>query len=466
MKNIFTLILLTLPLLGISQIDFDKLEKRYGIFYIIGEKTPFTGTAFTYYDSGKKQSATEYKVGLLTGKIEAWYESGAKQAEGELKNGKREGSWTAWYENGQKVREGAFNYDKEEGKYIWWFENGNTQKTGVYHEGIPDGKWEWYFENGQKMQEGILRGEINDGTWKDWYENGNQKMIGTFKNGLKDGEWTWWDTIGNITTHKVYVEGLQTEGIDDLADYTGIIEYYLTKKDFKAALLNAEKALETIEDQSEDNKIYMGFVFYYSKVYSLFQHIDEAERVLLKSIGLSDKRISIIVNSIDTTTNKDLKKLAKKIEKHSKTKSKTQVGPHITLSLLYNILGDTTRLKKEQQLMMEISEMSDWVIKISMELYRLRAIKENGYGNISLLNDEISQDGETRDNQLALSLYLVQIGQFMEAEKITDKYLNLDENDIAFLFVQTNIEMGYGNVAEMKEYESQILKIDPKAFEK
>ena len=79
--------------------------------------------------------------------------------------------------------------------------------------------------------------------------------------------------------------------------------------------------------------------------------------------------------------------------------------------------------------------MSDWVIQISMELYRLRALKENAYGYIGLIKDEIKKDGETRDNQLELASYYLQVGQFNKSKQIADNCLTKDEKDIS-KFVQ------------------------------
>jgi len=464
MRNVILIIFLIIPLLGVCQIDSKKLEQRDGLFYEIGKKKPFIGTALTYFDDGKKQSSTEYKDGQIKGKLEGWYPSGAKQAEGELINGQKAGVWTAWYENGQKIRQGAFKNGKEEGEYIWWFKSGKLNKKGIYHNGVSDGKWEWYYENGQKKQEGILRGETEDGTWKDWYENGKQKMVGTFRNGVKIGEWTWWDEIGNVTTKKVYQDGLLVEGIDDLDTYIEKMEYHLSQRDFKAALSSVEKAIETIEDKSENNKVYMGLAVYHSKVYSFFRHIDEAETVLLKATGLPDKDIAVIVMAKDPSSHSNLKELAEEIENYPETK--TKVGPHIILALIYNILGDTITLQKEQQLMMERSGTSDWVIKISLELYRLRAVKENAYGYVKRIKEAMVKEGETRQNQRYLAHYIYETGRFQDASNIADKYLGIDKEDLDFLFVKMNIEMALGNVDKMKEYENRILKIDPKAFEK
>lgn len=467
MKKILGLIIIAtfeLTNCNAQQIDANKLEKKGNLSYEIGKEKPFSGHALTYFDNGKKQSLTEYKDGKIEGKIEGYYQSGAKQVEGQLINGHKVGMWTAWYENGNKIRQGAFENGKEEGEYIWWTEKGIISKKGIYHAGIADGKWEWFYENGQKKQEGILIGETNDGTWKDWYENGKQKMIGTFKKGVKDGEWTWWDENGKITTKKKYKDGQLIDGTDDLDSYIEKMEYSLNQKDYKSALSNIEKAIGTVDDKSESNKVYMGLAVYHSTVYSLFQHIDEAETVLLKATGISDKDISTIVKTNYPPATKELSALVKTICNYPDTK--TKVSPHIALAYLYNIIGDTVNMKVEQQLMMERSDNSDWVIKISLALYKIRGLKENTYGEIQFLQEKISKDGETRENQLQLANDYLQIGQFTQAGAIADKYLSKDNKDIDFLFIKLNIEMAFGKLDKMKEYEKKILTINPKAFDK
>lgn len=465
MKRQFLLFSFLFPFVVFGQqIDAKKLEERNGLTYEVGKTKPFTGQSITYTENGKKQSSTEYKEGKINGKIEGWYSSGAKQVEGQLTNGQKSGVWTAWYENGKKIRQGGFENGKEEGEYIWWFENGNLNKKGIYHNGIADGKWEWYYENGQKKQEGILRGETNDGTWKDWYEDGKQKMIGTFKNGVKDGEWTWWDEKGNVTTQKKYKDGSLLEGTDDLDTYVEKMESALNKRDFKSALRNIEKAIGTQTDKTENNKVYMGLIVYHSKVYSMFQHIDEAETVLLKATGVPDADIATIVKTNYPPAVIELKSLANKISNYPDIK--TKVAPHITLAYLYNILGDTIKMKEEQQLMMERSNTSDWVIQISLELYKIRGLKENTYGEMKFLKEKISKEGETRANQLELASDLLTVGQFNEAGIIADKYLLKNNKDIDFLFIKLNIEMAFSNLDKMKEYESKILAINPKAFDK
>jgi antitoxin component YwqK of YwqJK toxin-antitoxin module/Tfp pilus assembly protein PilF len=465
MKKYQLLLCFLFPLIVAGQqIDVKKFEQKNGLTYEVGNDKPFTGQAIVYYDNGKKQRSTEYKDGKISGKIEGWYSSGNKQLEGQLVNGQKTGVWTAWYENGNKIRQGAFENDKEEGEYIWWFVNGKINKKGIYHAGVCDGNWEWYYENGQIKQEGILRGETNDGNWKEWHENGKQKMFGAFKNGVKDGEWTWWDEKGNITSKKKYKDGQLMEGTDDIDSYIEKMEYALNQKDFKSALSNIERAIRTIEDKSEGNKVYMGLAVYHSLVYSMFQHIDEAETILLKATGIPDNDVAAIVTTNYPPATNELNALVKTISKYPDIK--TKVAPHIALAYLYNIIRDSTNMNVEQQLMMERSGYSDWVIQISLALYKIRGLKENTYGEIQFIKEKVSKEGETRENQLLLASKLLTIGQFKEAGLISDKYLVKNNKDIDFLLIKFTIEMAMGNLEKMEDYKKKILAINPKAFDK
>ncbi|HOZ86196.1 MAG TPA: hypothetical protein PL029_00495, partial [Bacteroidia bacterium] len=146
--------------------------------------------------------------------------------------------------------------------------------------------------------------------------------------------------------------------------------------------------------------------------------------------------------------------------------TKTRVGTHIVIAYIYNILGDTVNLKKEQQLMWELSDKSDWVVKTSLALYKVRARKEEAHGQLQFEKAEIEKNGETKKNQVKLGFLLYKTGQFNEAGKIADKYLATDPKDIDCLFLKTNVEMALGNFEKMKALEKEILIIDPKAFEK
>jgi tetratricopeptide (TPR) repeat protein len=207
----------------------------------------------------------------------------------------------------------------------------------------------------------------------------------------------------------------------------------------------------------------MNLVALHSKVYSLFNHLDEAERVILKATGIPDEDTETIITSVRRESVPKLRQVAERIDKSNI--SKINVAPHVALGLVYNILGDSINLRKEQQLMMDLSKSSDWVLTHSMVLYGIRASKEESNRIIDEILNEIKVDGENYKNQLQLTYYLSLLGRFDEAEEIINKYLDQNKNDVDFLRMKLNIEMAKGNTGAMKIIEKKILKIDPKAFD-
>jgi antitoxin component YwqK of YwqJK toxin-antitoxin module len=459
--KILIIVLTPLSFFG-QEINSNQLEIKDQLFYVQGEESPYNGTAITYSKDNKKQSSIEYISGLPNGTMTAWYPDGVKQVEGEIIGVSKKGKWIAWYQNGNKIREGVYKNNKEEGLFTWWFENGNLNKKGNYEDGIASGKWEWYYENGKLKQTGSIKGEMNLGKWKDYYENGNPKNEGEFLDGKMEGIWVTWNTKGEKTI-KEYKNGLLLSDNPDKNSYVEKMNYFLGERDFKNSLLNIQKAIETVSDKTENNPEYMTLVVLHSKVYSLFNHLDEAERVILKATGVPEKEIETIIESVSKESHFKLQKIAKSITK-SKI-AKNNIAPHITLNLIYNILGDSINLRNEQQLMMERSNTSDWVLSNSMAIYGIRASKEEGNGIVNEILEEVKTEGENHKNQLQLTYYLSTIGRFEEAEIITDRYLALNRKDVEFLSMQLNIEMSKGNTKRMQEIKEEILEINPKAFD-
>lgn len=260
---------------------------------------------------------------------------------------------------------------------------------------------------------------------------------------------------------------LPQKGAPDDNRYAGYIEkmqYYMQQRNFNEALFNINKAFTFIDDSTETNPEFIDLAIYRSEMYSWFQQLDKAEMSLLKAIGISGADAEIIVKSTDPENDKALKEVVKKLIKYPG--AKTKFGPHIALSMVYNILGDTINLQNEQQLMAERPNMEDWVISTCMALYKIRASKERAHGYVRRIKADVEKEGETKKNQMYLAHYLFETGQFAEAEKIADKYLELDKSALDFLYVKMNIAMALGNVDQMKAYEDRILEINPNAFDK
>ena len=458
----FILLSFLIPSLTFGQVRLDNLVQKNGLAYEKGATVPFTGKAFAYFTSGDVQTIVEYKDGIPNGEIKSWAKKDVRQVEGFVANGKKTGTWKLYYESGKLKKQSAYQNDTENGEEIFWFENGNLQKKGNYINGKLNGKYEWYFENGQKKQEGFFLNGREDSTWNEWYENGKQKMVGHFTNFEKNGNWTWWDEKGNITTSKKYTNGLVTVDKDNFDTYLEKMEFFLAKRNYKESLKNIELAEATIADKTESNPIFMGLVVYHSKCYSFFSHYKQGEKVLLDAIGLTDKQSQILQTSHLEKSPEKINQLIKEVI--DKDKSKFQISNHIALALCYNLLGDTVRLQNEQQLMMDRGQMQDWIIKISMELYKLAGERFNNYYSLEYIIDQIKKEGSTEKLELDKAQYLIRTEKFEEAQAIVDKYLKANDKNLTALLLKTDIEMAYGNVDKMKIYEDKAIAIDPNAF--
>lgn len=445
-------------------INADSLDTREGLAYPKGDTVPYTGTVVATNEMGTKASTVEYKDGVPDGKLLAWYPNGTKQVEGELHGKTHAGVWKAWYDNGQLKRQGAFKDGKEEGEFTWYFEDGKKSKEGSYHEGAEVGVWSWYHDNGRLMQQGALKGDTSEGVWKEWYPDGKPKMVGTFVKGEKHGEWTWWDAKGNKST-KSYTAGSITQASDSSDLYVERTVEYMKKRDFNASLMSIQQAIDLVDDSTEDNPEFMWLVILKARVYEQFQQVEEAESTLLDATGIPAADLRTLVDAHDSTAFGALRSLADKMTEYPDMV--TRIGPHVALALVYNILGDSTAIRTEQKLMMDRADTAeeDWVLRMSMDLYRLQTNKEMAYAKLAAERSAIATEGETRENQLALSAYLIDLGRFKEAAPIADKYLALDPKDLDFLIVKVNIAMGSGDVVEMEKRRAETLSIDPHALD-
>lgn len=458
----FILLSFLLPSLVFGQVKIDDLTSRNGLSYEKGATVPFTGKAFAYFPSGDIQTVVEYKNGLPNGEIRSWTKKDVKQVEGFVDNGKRTGTWKLYFESGKLQKQSVYQNDMQNGEEIFWFENGNLKKSGNYVNGKLNGKYTWYFENGQKQQEGYFLNNKEDSIWTEWFENGKKKMVGHFKNYEKNGNWTWWDENGKITASKNYINGLLSVGKDNFDAYLEKMEFYLTQRNYIESLKNVELAEATITDKTETNAIFMGLVVYHSKCYSFFSHFKQAEKILLDAIGLSNNHSMIIQTSHLEKSTEKLNQVIKEIT--NKDNLKFQIGNHIALALCYNLLGDTISLKKEQQLIMEKGQMQDWIINISLELYKLAKERFDNYVILENINTTIAKEGVNEKLELEKAQYLVRNEKFEDAEIIVDKYLLANNKNLTALLLKSVIEMVSGNVEQMKIYEEKALAIDPNAF--
>jgi len=440
----------------------NELITKRGLAYEMAERVPFTGKAYSYFPNGDTQTVVTYKDGILDGEIDNWYAKGLKQLEGFVDKGQKAGVWKLYFESGKIKKQTAYSHNVEDGEETFWFENGNIEKKGTYIEGTLNGKYTWYYENGQKKQEGFFTAGSEDSTWSEWDSTGKQKMVGHFTNLEKNGDWTYWDEQGNITAKKNYQHGLVIVAKDDFDTYLEKMEYYLAKKNYKEALKNVEAAEATLTTKTDTTQVYMSLLVYHSKCYSLFSHYRQGEKILLDAIGLTPAQVAVVQNSHLDKSPAKINELITEINQKEQTGFKAT--NHIALALCYNILGDSVNFQQQQQIAMIKGGMKDYIITISLELYRLAVARSDNYQALQDVNTRIAKEGATEKLELEKARYLIGNEKFEEAQKIIDKYLQKDAKNVTVLLAKAELETDLGNVDKAKLYEDKALVIDPSAL--
>lgn len=451
-----------LPILASGQVKMDELIRKRGIAYEMAGTAPFTGKAYSYFPNGDTQTVVTYKDGIIDGEIINWYAKDLKQLEGFVDKGQKAGIWKLYAESGKIKKQTTYSHNVEDGEETFWFENGNIEKKGTYSEGKLNGKYTWYYENGQKQQEGFFTDGSQDSTWNEWYETGKQKMAGQFTHFVKNGDWTFWDEQGNITTKKNYQHGLVTVAKDNFDTYIEKMEYYLTKKNYKEAIKNVEAAEATLTTKTDTTQLYMNLLVYHSKCYSLFFHNRQGEKILLDAIGLTPVQEQLIQNSHLDKSPAKINQLINEI--NQKEQAGFKATNHIALALCYNILGDSVNLQQQQQIAMLKGGMKDYIITISLELYRLAGARSDNYQALQDVNARITKGGATEKLELEKARYLIGNEKFEEAQKIIDKYLQKDAKNVSVLLLKADLETALGNVDKSKLYEDKALAIAPDAL--
>jgi antitoxin component YwqK of YwqJK toxin-antitoxin module len=433
-----TLLSFLLPILASGQVKMNELITKRGLAYQMAERVPFNGKAYSYFANGDTQTVVTYKDGVIEGEFVSWYAKDRKQVEGLFDKGQKTGVWKLY------------------------FESGKIKRQTTYLNNVEDGEETFWFENGQKQQEGFYSGGSQDSTWSEWYETGKPKMVGHLTNFERNGDWTYWDEQGNITVKKNYQHGLVIVSKDNFDTYVEKMEYYLGKKNYKEALKNVEAAEATLTAKTDTSEIFMNLVVYHSKCYSLFSHNREGEKVLLDALGLTPLQVQVIQNSHLDKSPAKINQLISEIDQ--KEQSGFRATNHIALALCYNILGDSVNFQQQQQIAMLKGGMKDYIINISLQLYKLAEARSDNYQALQDVDGRIKKEGATEKLELEKAKYLVKNERFEEAQKIIDRYLQKDTKNVALLLLKADLETALGNVDKIKLYEDKALAIDPNAL--
>ena len=118
----------------VNGINFDELEKREGIYYLLDSDTPYSGKSFRSHSNGQR-SEVNWKDGKENGLYVSWYLGGQKKAERTYKDGKWDGPLVLWHSNGKKQTEANYKEGELDGLVVEWHFNGQKFSEANYKDG-------------------------------------------------------------------------------------------------------------------------------------------------------------------------------------------------------------------------------------------------------------------------------------------------------------------------------------------
>lgn len=217
-KNLFLLItLLIIVACSSEKMNFNKLQDRNGLYYLVNEDKPFSGEVVSYFN-GKSEFEGQIDNGLRVGLWVYYYPSGQKKMEGSYKEGLKDGNWTTWLENGQQEKVEVYKYGKlltNEGTVaepgadsvaVQGVEQKQTQQVTpkqpekeVVKKPAPV-LWESLHGGPVKY----LNSVPYTGAVVKYFKNGKIELEGYFVAGKRSGKWTYYTPYGTVKNVRYY----------------------------------------------------------------------------------------------------------------------------------------------------------------------------------------------------------------------------------------------------------------------
>lgn len=225
-KLLATTILLLMFSCSNKVVNFDQLQDRNGLFFLVNEEKPFSGEVVSYIN-GKLEFDGEIKNGLREGVWSYYYPSGQKKMSGLYTDGLKEGTWTYWKENGSQEFIELYKLGKRLGNDSTSASSVNkpdsipsqdspenaskpsaAKKTTIKDREnekpeSPKNKpvvWERLRGGAVKYLDGIPY----TGAVVKYFKEGGKELDGFYTNGHRDGKWIFYDRYGNIKDVKYY----------------------------------------------------------------------------------------------------------------------------------------------------------------------------------------------------------------------------------------------------------------------
>ena len=222
-------ILLILFACSAERMNFNRLQDRNGLYFLVNEEKPYSGDVVSYAN-GKTVFEGSIENGLKTGLWVYYYPSGQKKMEGEYLDGLLEGNWTYWKENEEQEKIEVYKYGKlltneetdpgpaedtvvtatseqkaaspepeKEVKKVAEKEVNKEVKKEVKKEPKPV---IWESLHGGPVK--YLNGIPYTGPVVKYFKNGNMELEGYFLAGKRSGYWTFYNPNGTFKNTKYY----------------------------------------------------------------------------------------------------------------------------------------------------------------------------------------------------------------------------------------------------------------------
>jgi len=159
----------------IEPVNFEKLNFRNDIFFVINSSTPYSGPFYLIINDNVIEEGNLLN-GKINGKIVGYFPSGQVKYEGFSKDGKIDFT-NNFYENGQF--ESKIQYSNNEPtSESFYFDNGQLKEKKSYKDDKLDGKYVSYFEDGQIKKDIVYQnGNMKSHTY--YFSNGKVEREGT-----------------------------------------------------------------------------------------------------------------------------------------------------------------------------------------------------------------------------------------------------------------------------------------------
>ncbi len=119
-----------------------------------------------WYESGKPQRATLFRMGVKDGKHRSWYENGQLEFETDYKDNRKHGAHRHWKEDGTPVHEYQYQNDQLHGIQVNWSNWGERQDC-TYEQGEQRGIWRRHAADGRVLWRSNPPWDPTGAPWRD-----------------------------------------------------------------------------------------------------------------------------------------------------------------------------------------------------------------------------------------------------------------------------------------------------------